>query len=375
MAEPKASGGAVVVAVYGILAVLVGGLVMVGMSYNTDYKSEVRMATIDLDNAMKRNALYAGSMAAAIETRFLNIEQELDLLRGSSAPLGERIVGRDLSLSERALLAEIPAYQMYTGAYDERAPYNAEVEAANRRLDDLEGEVRRLKGLLPPVILDPEFLESHAARVQEAVDLRMEKHRALRDEAKALMDGAKAELKRLREREGWKQEITRFRFDQSMIGKQIDDLERSFEDYQAKVAGEKLAAMDIEWLEESRCEDGVCTSTFPAAERRWEILSDEAREASTAELSQRHASELKALSGRVDDLGDLLRQSISDHHEMRGLLAYYGIDPETGEIRTDLEADRQNPWVRRAQSLEAENARLKEALGAAGVEMSPTDRP
>jgi hypothetical protein len=209
---------------------------------------------------------------------------------------------------------------------------------------------------------DPEFLARYTTQIQEQVAAQ-----------EAMLGEQQPQAEQ--DVEWWKQEVTRFRFDQSMIGKQIDDLERSFDDYQAKVAGEKLADMDIEWLEESRCEDGVCTSTYPAAERRWEILSDEAREASTAELSQRHASELKALSGRVDDLGRLMRQSISDHHEMRGLLAYYGIDPETGEIQTDLEDDRKNPWVRRAKSLEAENARLKEALDAADVEMDASHQP
>lgn len=175
--------------------------------------------------------------------------------------------------------------------------------------------------------------------------------------------------------EWWGQEVSRFRLERSRIDRQIDHLERAFNDYQARVAGNDLPAVEIEWEAQGRCDDGVCTTTYPAAEKRWALLMDEARAASASELSQRHASELKDLSGRVDDLGRLMRQSISDHHEMRGLLAYYGIDPETGEIQTDLEDDRKNPWVRRAKSLEAENARLKEALDAADVEMDASHQP
>lgn len=65
---------------------------------------EMRDDLLGLQNQVAEETLHVMLLAAAVGNRLINLEQEVALLRGSPEPLGEHIVGDDLSLNRAVLL-------------------------------------------------------------------------------------------------------------------------------------------------------------------------------------------------------------------------------------------------------------------------------
>lgn len=156
MSEAKPLSPVASAAMIAVFAAGMGAVTAFGLSNLGEDNEEIRAEVSELEDSVMINSIYAEHMAGAIETRFLNIEREIALLRGSSEPLEERIDARDLSLSISGLLADVPAYQMYVGTFGEKEPLGGEAQDATRRLDELETDVQRLQGMLIENGIDPE---------------------------------------------------------------------------------------------------------------------------------------------------------------------------------------------------------------------------